>query len=624
MRFAGLVIAFFFIVSEPGHAIADPNAPAQEEDLLAQANNIVVYGARIPTPIEQIERSVTVVSKDDIQRRQQRFLIDALRNVPGVQPIQSGSFGAVSSLSIRGLPSSQTLVVQDGIVLNNPSAFGNAFNFGNFSTNDIQQIEVLRGAQSTLYGSDAIGGVINIITDDSRTGIGAYGEIEGGSFGTFRGSGTLLGGGDSFSGRLSIAGVTTQGFSSAAGENGNVEADGFHNITLSGRTRYIATERLTFEAIGRFQESTTEFDGFDFVTALPTDADNIANTQELSLTGIAHFSLLGGKLKNRLSVSFLENDAESIESDVVTFDALGERLSYEYQGTLTPNDRTTFVYGVEYEDQRSDVDIGFGGSDEIETISGYGLLNVQPLTGVSFSFGVRHDTTRGLDNVAITADTTFNGSGAVTIPVLGVTLRASYFEGFRAPSIGELSLNPNLQSEISDGFEVGISKQFLNERVSLQTTYFDQRIDNLIGFDPIFFTPVNVENFASKGIETIIALKPTSQFSLSINHTYIDAVNTATTLAAGLQPDHKVNAEIVYLPTTRLSLSTAVTYNGPEELFGTILDDFVLLTLRGRYQISDQFNLFARIENATNADYQDNPGFGTAPIAAYVGVATNF
>ena len=164
----------------PAHSLAqentdDPSGCSNQEtsgtifcdEDIQDNNTIIVTGTRFATPIEQVGRSVSIVTLEDIQQRQQRFLFDTLTNVPGVQAIRSGSFGGLTSVSIRGLPSDQTLLVQDGIVSNNPAFFGNSFDFANFDSNDIERVEILRGAQSTLFGSDAIGGVINIITKDA-------------------------------------------------------------------------------------------------------------------------------------------------------------------------------------------------------------------------------------------------------------------------------------------------------------------------------------------------------------------------------------------------------------------------------------------------------------------------
>ncbi|MEL6213633.1 MAG: TonB-dependent receptor plug domain-containing protein, partial [Pseudomonadota bacterium] len=402
-------------------------APSRQVDDI-QEDDIIVTGTRFETPLDQIGRSVDVIGAADIARRQQRFLIDALQAAPGIQPIRSGSFGAQSSLSVRGLPSAQTLVVQDGIVLNNPSSFGNAFNFATFDASDIERIEVLRGAQSTLYGSSAIGGVINIVTRDGADGFGGSAFAEGGSFGTFRGAASLRGGTARASARATISGVTTGGFSSADEANGATEEDGFNNLTVSTRARAALSDVFSVEGVIRYQDSRTEFDGFDFSTGSPTDANNIADMEELAVAGVAAARLFGGAWENRLTVAYLTNDQFN-SGDAFPFDATGERLSYEYQGAVKAFERAVFIYGVEYEEQTSDVRAGFGASAAIDTMSGYGLLQLKPVDGVTLNAGIRHDANDGLDGVAITRDTTLNGAGAIAIPNTGVTLRGSYSEG---------------------------------------------------------------------------------------------------------------------------------------------------------------------------------------------------
>ncbi len=585
---------------------------------------VIVTGVRFDTPADQVGRSVSIITSDEIEFRQQRFVFDALQAAPGVQIIRSGSFGALSSVSIRGLPSAQTLVVQDGIVLNNPASFGNAFNFANFDTSDIERIEVLRGAQSTLYGSDAIGGVINIVTENGAEGLGGAVFAEGGSFGTFRGAATVRGGSERLSGRVTVSGVTTDGFSTADAVNGNTEDDGFDNLTVSSKAAFDPAGPFRFDAVVRYQDSTNEFDGFSFTTFLPTDADNVAETEELSVAGFAYADLLDGAWENRVSVSYARTDQFNTESDVATFDALGERISYEYQGKVKPISAATVIYGVEYEEQESDVDLGFGADAELETISGYGLVQAEPLPGVTLTAGLRHDATSGLEGVSETSDTTASGSASIKIPYVGGVLRGSYTEGFRTPSAGEISMNPLLESEVSAGWDIGLERAFFNGRAILQATYFNQDIDDLIGFDPITFTPVNIEEFDTQGVEVSGELKIFDSLSASAAYTFTDAVNATSTLAAALQPEHRLNVEIDYRPTDRLSLGANILFNGDEEFFGSEVDGFVLLNLRAAYILNDAFEVFARIENVTDAEYQDNPGFGTAPVSAFGGVRARF
>ncbi len=589
-----------------------------EAQTTTERDTIIVTGTRLPTPLDQIGRSVSVITSVDIETRQQRFVFDALQSTPGVQGNRSGSFGSLSTVSIRGLPSGQTLVVQDGVVQNNPSSFANSFNFANFDTSDIERIEVLRGAQSTLYGSDAIGGVINIVTKDGSEGFGGSAFVEGGSFNTFRGSASLRGGTEILSGRITISGVTTDGFSTADEANGNTENDGFENITLSSKVRYAPIDTLSVDAVIRYSNSENEFDGFAFgVGAI--DADEVAETEEISVAGFITHRSLGDKFENRLSITYLRNDQLNLSSGVASFDAVGERIAYEYQATLRPLDAISIVAGAEYEEQESTVAIGFGGNQKIKTTSGFGLVQIHPLSFVTLNAGIRHD-----DSSDFGSETTFSVSGAAEAPATGTILRASYAEGFRAPTAGELSFNPNLFPEVSDGWDIGIEQPFLNERLRLQAVYFDQQIDQLIAFDLAAFTFVNIQEFSSKGVEISAQATVSGRLSVSAAYTYIDAVNLSTNIGASNQPDNRFNFEIDYRPTAKLSLSTGVTFNGSELSGATTLDSFTLVNIRGTYMFSENFDVFVRVENAIDTNYQDNFGFGTAPISAFGGVRARF
>ncbi len=588
-------------------------APVEETE-----DRIIVTGTRIPTPLDQVGRSITVVTAAEIEQRQQRFVYDVLTAVPGLQVTRSGSFGALSSVSVRGLASDQTLVVQDGIVLNNPGSFGTPFNFANFDTSDVERIEVIRGAQSTLYGSDAIGGIINIVTKDGSEGLGGSGYLEAGSFGTFRGAATLRGGSETVSGRVTLAGTTTDGFSTADEANGNREDDGFRNVTLSAKGRYQPLEILSFDAVFRFQDSENEFDSFAFGIG-PVDGDEIGETEEVTAGGFATLDTFGGRLKNRLSITYARNEQINLTDGAVSFDSTGTRLSYEYQGTAQLFDGLTAVFGAEYERQEAVTRTGFGGNQEIFQTSGYGLFQIQPLDGVSLTAGVRYDTSEDFGSA-----TTVSGAGAIRIPLIDATLRGSYSEGFRAPSAGELGFNPDLQAEVSNGWDIGLERDFWRGRAQASVTWFDQRVEDLIAFDLAAFTFINVQTFETSGLEVAAAISPIEALTLDVSYTYLDAFNVSTTLAAGNQPDHRFNAEITLRPTAQWTLSAGIYFNGREPDGAAALDSFTLLSLRASYALSENADLFARLENATDANYQDNAGFGTAPLNVAGGMRVRF
>ncbi len=600
-------------------------------------DTIIVTGTRFETPIDQIGRSVSVLTVDDIETRQQRFIFDALNAVPGVQVIRSGSFGGLSSVSLRGLPSDQTLVVQDGIVSNNPAFFGNTFDFANFDAADVERIEVLRGAQSTLYGSDAIGGIVNIITKDGREGFGGTAFVEGGSFGTVRGAATLLGGSERASARVTIAGVNTQGFSAADEADGNSEDDGFRNITISSKARARPVQSLELEGVFRYSDSANEFDGFAPPTFIFGDSDDSGDTRDLSLAGSATHTLFGGRLENRFRVTYYDSAILNEGGGFVTFDAQGDRLSYEYQGTARPVDAISIIGGFEFERERAETN-ATPGVLSVSTTTFFGLVQLRPTDYITLDGGFRVD-----NNSAFGSETTFTGSASVRVPGTGLTLRGSYAEGFQAPTSGELNFNLSqadsfifdpsidlfLDPESSTGFDLGLDYTLLDGRVLLQATYFNQDVDDLVTFlfvpgAPNFGVFSNIEEFDTEGVEVALGAQLTPRLRFNAAYTYVDATNVTANTTAGNQPDHRFNLELAAQPTDRLTLSVGVNYNGAEIDGFNTLDAFTLVSVRGQYELKDTFEIFARLENATNADYQDNFGFGTAPISAFGGLRARF
>lgn len=590
---------------------AAAQAPLNEIVIADSKEEVLVLGTRLPTPIDQVGRAVTVISAEQIEERQQRFLFDALRIAPGVTVTRSGSAGALSNVSIRGLPTSQTLVVVDGVVVNDPSSFGNGFDFGQFDTSDIERIEVLRGAQSTLYGSNAIGGVVNVVTKDGSDGLGGSAYAEGGSFGTGRGAATVYGGGDALSGRITVAGTDSRGFSSADVANG--ENDGFRNVTASGKFAYRPSEALSLRTVVRFSDSRTEFDG----GANTDDPDNVSNGQALSVAGFADYALLDGRLNNQISVGFYRNLRR--DASEFPFDGTGTRVTLEYLGSAELHQTATLAYGVEYEEQRGEVREGFGGAQTISNISGYGLLQLTPLRRVTLNIGVRHD-----NNSDFADATTFTVSGTVRIPVLEALLRGSYAEGFRAPSVGELSFNPLLNPENSRGWDIGVSRGFFADRLILEATYFNADITNQIAFDLSLFNFLNVAAFDTEGVEIALKARPMEALEITASYTYTDAFNVSGNFAALNQPTHQLATQATWRPTERLSLGAGVTWNGRENnSFGPV-DASVVLDLRAAYALTETLEVFARIENASDTDYQDNFGFTTAPVSAFGGVRARF
>ncbi|MEM9705293.1 MAG: TonB-dependent receptor [Pseudomonadota bacterium] len=618
---------------------ASAPAIAQSADLdTTDRDTIIVTGTRFPIPLDQLGQSVSVITAEDIELRQQVQIFDALALVPGLQTQRSGPIGTVSTVFLRGAPSNTTLVVQDGIVLNNLAATSGGFSFANFDTSDVERIEVIRGAQSTIYGSDAIGGVVNIITKSGAEGFGGSARLEGGSFGTFRGQATVRGGNDQLNGRITVGGVTTNGFSA---QSDNDEDDGYENITLSTRVAYKPLETLTFDGVVRYSDSETEFDGF------PTDFA-VSNTEELNVAGFATHEALDGRLTNRFGVTYSTLDSINLQDEGgaegdgipsnVTFVQDGERLSYEYQGSLQATEWLDVIVGAEREEAKADVPVAFVSfSEQVNQTSGFGLARLQPTTWIDLTVGIRHDA-----NSQFGGSTTANGAGSIQIDQTGTVLRGSYSEGFRAPSPGQLGANANslnailaagldpaLVPETSTSWDIGVQQSITVADAVFGVTYFQSDINNLIDFESVgpdfasaFF---NREEVDIEGVEVTLSATPVEGVQLEAAYTYLEAIDVATGIQLDNRPENRATFDISWDATRKLRLGAQVIYNGDEtESFGAPLESFVLLNLRGEYDLNDAFTVFARLDNATDTDYFDNSGFNTAPISAFGGVRARF
>ncbi|MGF1604808.1 MAG: TonB-dependent receptor plug domain-containing protein [Rhodothalassiaceae bacterium] len=614
----------------------------------ARVEELIVTGTRIPVPLAQAGRAVSLIGFEEIVARQQRFVLDALRISPGVQVSQNGSFGGVSSVSIRGAGSGQTLVVFDGIVLNDPSSPSSAFDFASLDTNDIERIEVLRGPQSVLYGSDALGGVINIVTRAGKPGIAARVFVEGGSFGTARGSASVRGGTERLNGRLTLSGVGTDGFSAADEADGNTEDDGFRNINLTAKGRYEPLDWLTLDAVARFSDSDNEFDGFDQVTFEFGDTEEEGNDRELSFAGFATGRFLDDRLTQRLSIAF--SQTQRLDTTVVgegkaadraeTFDGDGDRLSVEYRGTYEAADWLTVAFGAEHEeiDFVSESDL-FGTADqaEQEITSGYGQLLLSLGERLSVNAGIRHD-----GNSQFGGETTGQVAVAIAVPETATVIRGGWGTGFSAPTPFQLGFvctfclafadpavtpvaNTTLAAEESDSWEIGIDQRLFDDAVTLSVTYFNQDIDNLIDFDVADVGFVNIAEADQQGVEVALAAVLHKTLRLDASYTYLDAEDGSGARLA-LLPEHRAAFELSWTPIDRLMLGAGILYNGDEidGATGATIDSFTTLALRASYALTGDLDLFLRVENVTDTDYQDIAGFGTQPVSAFAGLRATF
>jgi len=584
----------------PVWAVAQPVLAAE------RAPEIVVTATRTEISTSQVGSSISVLTAEQIEERQYAFTVDALRAMPGITVSQNGPFGGQALVSIRGAAPEQTLVLIDGVIANDPSSAGASFNFANLDPNDIERIEVLRGPQSTLYGSQAIGGVVNIITKRAEEPFAYSAFAEAGSYNTLRSGGTVSGREGQTDYRVSLSGVRTNGISKADENDGNTEEDGYKSYTIGGNVGSNLTEELRVEGSLRYSDSRSEFDAGGGVGG---DGDRVAHTRELQTSLAVHLSTFGGALENSLTASYAMVDRDNETNGARSFSNTGLRTSFEYIGEIATSETWNAIIGLKTEDTE------IRDSSSIRTDSVFGQVQVLPIDNLSLIGGVRfddHETSGGV--------TTFRFTGAYEVPETGTLFRASWGEGFKSPTPFQLSITPTLSPEESRGWDAGIEQEFLDGSASVQVNYFDQEVENQIDFLFGPFRYVNLDAVDTQGWEFIATARPADWIDVSANFTHQSATDLTTGDQVFRTPANLASLDVTTRPMDGLSVGGAVTWNGDETDRNGLVQDWFRVDVRSSYQLNDQVELFGRVENLLDEQYQDILGFGTPGISGFFGV----
>ncbi len=587
-------------------------------------DQVVVTATRHERDISKIGSSVSVIDKEDIELHQYPFTVEALRNVPGVSVNQNGAFGGQATISIRGASTDQTVILIDGVQTNDPSAPGGGYNFANLDPNDIERIEILRGPQSLLYGSDAIGGVINVITKIGEAGFSGNAFIEGGSFNTLRTGGTVRGGSDAIKGSLSVSYFNTDGTSKADENNGNTEDDGYENISLAGKLVATPSDNVKLSLFGRYSDSESEFDGFIFGIG-PADADERAQTTEQLVAGRAQFSLFDSRLTNTLSLEYSATDRDNFTNGLPSFNAKGNRSNIDYLGSYVATNWMTMSFGGQHEETKSEND----SSMRFAIDSAFIQLEIEPVEHLTLTGGVRVD-----DHETFGGETTSRFTAAYNLEQSDTLFRASWGQGFKAPSVFQLTFicgfcglttpSTNLKPEIADGWDVGIEQSLFANKVKANVTYFYQKTENLILFT---FTNgyANVDKSRTKGVEVSVDAALTDWLSLKANYTNLSAVDEITGARLIRRPKHQAFISATVTPIDKLTTTLSIIHNGAElERGGIELSEWTRADIAVEYALTDRVSLYGRVENLFDKEYQQVLGYGTPDRSAYVGLKARF
>ncbi|MEM7599570.1 MAG: TonB-dependent receptor [Pseudomonadota bacterium] len=624
--------------------------PVLSQDSL-DLGTLILSGGLTPIEEQRYGRSATVVTADEIETSGAQYITDVLRRVPGVAVSRSGSFGGFTQVRIRGNEGNHTLVLIDGV---EAATTGNEFDFGGLLAADIERIEVLRGPQSSLYGSNAIGGVISITTKRAtEPGVSGRFSSEVGTDGTVASSVALGAKGARGDINLSFTRNKTDGFD-ISGTNG--EDDGDLNLTYNLNGRYALTDTITIGGTLRHVNRDSDVDGSNITLGSPAAVNDDASfnkEKETFVSVFAEVSTFGGRLQNRIDYSYYEQTARSFTVAFAPFPGGGnfntkeERNKFAYRGTLaldssdvdTANHLLTGAF--EYEDESFQVTSGTlnRSREQLSYILEY-QGSITPSFDVQAS--VRFD-----DNDAFDDFFTYALGMSYTLPNQTTRFHGSYGTGVQNPSFfdqfgfaGTFVGNPNLQPEQSEGWDIGVEQQFWDGRGVIDVTYFRQDVKDFIGsalgvITPGLTSPINLVGTAERsGVEVAGTLELDNGLSFGLAYTYLDAKIAGGARVETRRPENELSLQIGYqLPNQKTRVNAELQY--VDDLFDqdfspaggaalVQLQDYTLVNLGISHDVTDTVQVTAHIHNALDENYQEVSGFATQGRTAFVGVQAKF
>ena len=593
-------------------------------------DKIIVTGLR-PVAPENVASTVTVLTEEDLAIRDTPYLADQLRQVPGLGVSRSGAAGGLTQVRIRGAEANHTLVLLNGIEISDPTT--GETDFGLLTGLDAERIEVLRGEQSGLYGSDAIGGVINIVT---RTDGGFAGLLEGGSDSTVRFQSRYGVGTDKTGFVLNLSGFSTEGIDTSATTGEEDGSSGYAALIMGHRN---LDENWRLSGLLRYSQDDVESDADVDFDGLLEDSNRETDSEQLVLG--ASLSGSAGPMDHLFRASFSDLTRENSAGNTFTDETKGQRTKFSYspsrsfaleKGMVTASG----LLDYEKEDyERISTDTFFGDPNQRQSFETTGVaaeiradLQTLTLTG-----SVRHDSN---DNRFDDATTWRIGAAYALTPE--TRLRASFGTGFKNPTFTELFGffpsqfigNPDLQPEESTGYEVGID--YTAADFSLSATWFNADLEDEIVtvFNPDFTSsPANLEGESSReGIELAARWQINNTTSLSASFTDLSSDNDSNTDEIRV-PEQTGSLALSWQSPDRdgLRAGLALDYVGAQDDFfftfparRVTLDSYTLFSATAEYPLAENVSLTIRGQNILDEEITDVFGFEQPGAQFFVGL----
>jgi vitamin B12 transporter len=643
-----LLSAFVFLISF--HFSFSQNSVIQKTDSAGyyKLNDVVVTATKTPTSTIEIANSISVIDSEQISNSNANNVFDILKNEIGISNTRLGGNGTLSNINIRGANNSHTLVLIDGVEVNLTNDPGGVYDFSALPIDNIERIEILRGPQSTLYGSDALAGVINII---SKKGIGSprFSLLtEAGSYNTYKGTLGINGSIEKLNYSATFSRSQSDGFSAASEKYGNTEKDGYTFNNLSALLGYHLSDNAELNLYTRFLKS--ESDNDQFGGMFGDDPTYLTKQEEFSIRGEGKFKLFDGVWNQKIGLSFIrnvrKNSYDTTDISVYYSNALydGRKYKFDWQNDFQLGKFNLLTAGLDFEKEESSSEYFSFKSPDTLTFSSIQPFNFSNSFGIylqdqlkleeSFflSLGLRLDNHNHFGSKL-----TYRISPAYMLWESGTKFKMNIGTGFKSPSLYymyELYFgNKDLKPEKSFGIDAGIEQYLFDLNTTAGATVFYNRFEDLIVVDYSQFKSININRAVTKGAEFYLQAKPFDNFEIKLNYTFTESKDVSKSsenpgekllrrpenksgfyISYSFIPEANINTEVIWVGTREDMDFSLYPYKRVE------LDDYFLLNVSAHFDLFKFLRLNIRVENLLDEKYEDALGYGTAGLSFYGGI----